>query len=125
MGGVKPLEFGLAVSFLAQLQGLDQEGNVVSQVADGGDALLILLCVTGSPAMDHVPVVTGSHWHTGDGEELVQLVKGSGAAATACYHDAGTHLQTFVKMCGVEQTLEECHKSGICGSVRRFCTFRN
>ena len=57
--------------------------------------------------MDGVPVLAGGHGHAADGEILVQLVEGGGAAATAGHGHGCANLHALVDARAVKQAVKQ------------------
>ena len=117
IGEVALLLLGKAELLLAQGDGLHQEHHVPGQDTHGLESLGILGSVTGDQAMDTVPVLAGDHRHTADGEILVQLVEGAGAAAAAGDHHTGAHFHGLVEMAAEEQAAQDGHEGAVDASV--------
>ena len=60
-----------------------------------------------------VPVLSGGHGHSGDGEELVQLVECSRQSTPAGGNNAGAHLHGFIKPGAVEESGNEGHQGSV------------
>ena len=102
---------------LPSLYALKQPRHIVPQSAHGLHTLGILLGLTGGGAVDAVPVLAGGDGHAGDGEELVQLVKGRGAASASCNGDGSADLHRFVKAGAVKQAVKKRDKRTVGRSI--------
>ena len=61
--------------------------------------------------------MAGGDGHVGDGEKLVQLVKGGRAAAPAGAHHAGPNLHGLFKLGAVEQPVQHGDEGGVGGGI--------
>ena len=71
--------FGKPIFLFSQRNALHKETHVPCKHPHGLPALFVHLRLTLFSAVNAVPVLAGSNGHTGNGKELVQLVKGCGA----------------------------------------------
>ena len=72
--------FGKPIFLFSQCNALHKEAHVPCKHPHGLLALFVHLRLTLFSAVYAVPVLAGSNGHIGNGKELVQLVKGGGAA---------------------------------------------
>lgn len=120
MDEVRALEFfplREAVFFLAQLDAPHEERHIPGQGSHGLQALRILGCLAGLPPMNAVPVLAGGHRHSGDGEELVQLVEGRGQPAPPGDGDGGADLHRLVKGRAEKKPGQKGHQRSVGGGV--------
>ena len=95
-----------AVFFFSQSDALHKESHIFGQSPHCLQTLLILSCLARLPAMDAVPILAGGYGHAADGEELIQLVKGGGQAASPRCYNTCSNLHGLIKMGAVEQSCE-------------------
>ena len=86
---------------------LQKPCHVFSQGAHGLQAFGILSDVVGGEAMDGVPVLGGDDGHVGDGEILVELLKGGGGASASAGDDGGSEFARHAVFRGEEEAVEE------------------
>ena len=111
------LLFRKTIFFLAKLDGLHKKCHILCKHPHRLLAFLIHLCLPFLTAVNTVPVLAGGHRHPGDGEILVQLIKGGGAAAPPGAGYAGTNLHGLIKGCAVKQPVQTGDQRGIGGGV--------
>ena len=67
--------------------------------------------------MDHIPVLAGSHGHTGDRKIFVQLVKGCGISAAAAADHSGADLHRLIGRAAEKEPVEEGYKRSVGGGI--------
>ena len=109
--------FRHTIFFFAESDALHEKRHISGENPHGLQSLDILRCLTLRASVHAVPVLAGCHWHTGDGEILVQLIVSGGAAASSCHGNAGAELHALVKAGAVKEPVKTGDESGVGGSV--------
>ena len=108
--------------FLAEGDALNQKGHVPRQNTHGLLALFVHFGLAFIASVNGVPILAGGNGHIGNGEVLIELIKGRRAAATPGAHHGRAHLHGLVKVCAVEKSVKQRDQGGVCrGIVNRTC----
>ena len=107
----------MAILFLAKGNTLHEESHVAGQNTHGLQSLVVMSGLPFQSSMYTVPILAGSYRHAGDRKVLVELIESSGTSAPSGYRNTGADFHCFVKTCAVEQPVQTCDQSRVCGCI--------
>ncbi len=117
IGSLERFPLRKPVFFLAPFNAPHQERHIPGKGTHGLQTLRVLRRLSGSQAVDAVPILAGGYRHPGDGKEFIQLVEGCGQSSSSGRYDSGADFHGFVKRCAVKQPGQESDQRCVGGGV--------